>query len=65
LAEGVVLGAQDQAEFERLLSLVGALDLDAAPRDRLVNAVAQRRAAWLAGRLPELFLDYTPKEDAK
>jgi hypothetical protein len=27
--------------------------------------VAQRRAAWLAGRLPELFLDYTPKEDAK
>jgi hypothetical protein len=65
LAEGVVLGAQDQAEFERLLSLVRSVDLDAAPRDRLVNAVARRRADWLAGRLDELFLDYKPKEIAR
>lgn len=57
LAEGVVVRSQRVDEFKRLLGIVKSIDLDAAPGNRLVNVVAQRRASWLSSRIPELFLD--------
>jgi len=58
LAEGVVVRSQRVEEFKRLLDLALSVDPDAAPENRLVNVVARRRASWLSGRIPELFLDY-------
>jgi len=55
-AEAVDVGAQDRADFERLLHQALALDPDAAPGQRLANLIAQRRARWLLGRIDELFI---------
>ena len=48
---------QDKAEFERLLNEALAIDPDAAPRDRMANLVAQKRARWLLGRTDRLFVE--------
>ncbi len=56
-AETVSVGAQDRAEFTRLLKQALAIDPDRAPDFRLANLVAQRRARWLLGRADELFLE--------
>jgi len=44
LATAVALPAQDRAEFERLLNLALAIDVDLHPGWRLANVLAQRRA---------------------
>ena len=51
----MALPKQDVAEFRRLVGLARET-LDAEPGLRLQNAIARRRAAWLAEREPELFI---------
>ena len=55
-AEAVALPEQDRAAFERLLERALAVDADANPGNRLLNAVARRRATWLREHIDELFL---------
>ena len=57
LAESVCVGAQDRAEFLRLLDAALAVDPDAWPEQRLANLVAQKRARWLKSRADELFIE--------
>ncbi len=56
-AEAVMVPAQKRDEFVHLMNLALAVQLDAAPDERLINALAQRRARWLLGHLDELFLE--------
>jgi len=56
-AETVDVATQDRAEFKELLARALAIDIDAAPDQRLSNIIAQRRARWLLGRMDRLFLD--------
>jgi predicted anti-sigma-YlaC factor YlaD len=62
LAESVVLGEQNLAEFKRLLATALAVDPDREPSLRLVNTIAHQRAEWLRARLPDLFFDYETEE---
>jgi hypothetical protein len=55
-AESLALPAQDRAEFERLLGLALAVDLDGAPGARLANRLAQERARQLLAQADDLFL---------
>lgn len=55
-AESVAVRQQDRAQFVDLLHRALAVDVDAAPADRLLNVIAQQRARWLLGRVDELFL---------
>jgi predicted anti-sigma-YlaC factor YlaD len=59
-AEAVCVEKQDYAEFDRLLQQALAIDPDAAPEQRLVNLVMQRRARWLLERREDLFLISEP-----
>ena len=57
-AEAVSLNEQNKKEFEELLK--GVVGADAAalqPNQRLVNLIAQRRAAWLLSRVDQLFIE--------
>jgi predicted anti-sigma-YlaC factor YlaD len=54
-AEAVLVLGQDRAEFERVLRQVLAFDVDTAPRYRLANVLAQRRARALLGHTDDLF----------
>lgn len=56
-AEGVAVAEQDRDKFEASLARALAVDPDADPDSRLLNALAQRRAQWLLGRTRELFLE--------
>ena len=56
LAESVSVAEQDVAEFRALLNQARAIDPDETPDSRLLNIVAQERADWLEGQIPELFL---------
>ena len=56
-AEGVAIADQNRKEFEASLKRALAVDLDADPNSRLLNALAQRRAHWLRSRTKELFLE--------
>lgn len=56
-AESVCVTQQDKAEFTRLLTQVIEFDVDLAPKDRLPNLLAQRRARWLLGRTADLFAE--------
>lgn len=56
LAENVALPAQDQEEFVQLLTRALEIDLDARPRLRLSNRLAQSRARELLEQLDDLFL---------
>ena len=56
-AETVDVATQDRAEFERLLQQALAIDVNAAPEQRLANVIAQRRARWLLGRADDLFIE--------
>lgn len=56
LAETVAVRGQDRQEFNRLLDIALALDLEQAPGWRLANLIAQRRARWLKVRADELFV---------
>jgi len=55
-AESVCVQRQDLRQFDALLQQALAIDPDAAPEDRLVNLVMQRRARWLLSKRDELFL---------
>ncbi len=57
LAENVSVQQQNLAEFQSLLDEAQAVDLERAPQNRLVNVLAQRRAAWLRLHVADLFLD--------
>jgi hypothetical protein len=57
LAEAVVVPEQDLAEFKVLLAAARDVDPAGPPDNRLVNAIALRRADWLEARIPELFLE--------
>lgn len=65
LAEAVSVRAQDAAEFRSLLSAALAVNPQAAPSQRLVNILAQRRAAWLKTKVSDLFLNAEPEEVKK
>jgi len=56
-AESISVGSQNRKEFESLLRRALAIDLDAFPDQRLANALAQKRARWLLGRIGDLFLE--------
>ena len=56
-AESVMLPQQKKQEFQALLEEVVAFDVNKAPEQRVANLIAQRRAKWLLGRMPELFVN--------
>jgi predicted anti-sigma-YlaC factor YlaD len=56
LAENLSVPAQDREEFERLVRQALAVDLDAAPDERLSNRISQARARLLLERIDDLFL---------
>jgi predicted anti-sigma-YlaC factor YlaD len=56
-AEAVAVPTQDLELFLDLVGKAFAIDPDAVPRLRLANSIAHRRAAWLTGQVPELFVD--------
>lgn len=56
-AEALAVRSQDRVQFAQLLGRALAVDLDADPDHRLVNALAQRRARWLLSRVDDLFLE--------
>lgn len=57
-AETVSVGRQDRREFLGLLDKALAFDAGhLAPEWRQANLAAQRKAAWLKGRVDELFLE--------
>jgi len=56
LAESVAVHEQNEAEFRALLARALAVDTDAVPELRVVNRLAQRRAAWLTTQMPFLFI---------
>lgn len=56
LAESVAVAEQDVALFRDLLDKAMAIDVDVRTELRLVNIIAQRRAEWLEGQIPALFL---------
>lgn len=53
----VLVGAQDRRGFVAALERALAVDVDAAPADRLVNRIAQQRARLLLARADELFFE--------
>ena len=55
LATSVAQPAKDRAEFERLLKAALAVDVNKRPTLRLANLIAQKRAAALLARAPQLF----------
>ena len=56
LAEAVIVGEQNLAEFRALIAAALAVDPNMVPRLRLANTIVRRRAEWLRTRIPELFL---------
>jgi predicted anti-sigma-YlaC factor YlaD len=55
LAEGVLVQAQDRAQFTKVLDEVLHADAEAVPRYRLANVLAQRRARALLAHADDLF----------
>jgi predicted anti-sigma-YlaC factor YlaD len=55
-AETVSVAQQTRAEFDSLIEKALAVDVDADPNRRLLNALAHRRAEWLRERADELIL---------
>jgi len=55
-AEGVLVQAQDRARFTEVLSAVLKADPEQAPRHRLANVLAQRRARALLAHADDLFV---------
>jgi predicted anti-sigma-YlaC factor YlaD len=54
-ARGVLVARQDRRGFREALERALAVDVDAAPADRLANLLAQERARRLLARTDELF----------
>ncbi|MCA9537243.1 MAG: hypothetical protein KC620_00060 [Myxococcales bacterium] len=55
-AEGVCINTQDKEQFVALLERALAFDVDAAPRFRLANLIAQKRARWLLDHIDDHFI---------
>jgi predicted anti-sigma-YlaC factor YlaD len=55
-AETVSVPKQNRAEFDSLIEKALAVDVNADPNRRLLNALAHRRAAWLRERADDLIL---------
>ncbi len=55
-AEAASIPNQNREEFSELLDKALSVDIDDEPEHRLINALAQRRAKWLRGRIDEFFL---------
>jgi predicted anti-sigma-YlaC factor YlaD len=62
-AETVAVPKQDRAGFQSALEKALAIEIEQYPLIRLPNLAAQRRAAWLLGRIDEIILPAT--EDNK
>ena len=56
-AEAVAVREQDRALFESLLARALAVDPEARPQEQLQNALAKRRAQWLAALADRLFVE--------
>ncbi len=56
-AELVCVKQGDAKRFDELLNKALAFDVDLAPRHRLANLVAQKRASWLLATKDDLFLE--------
>jgi hypothetical protein len=56
-AEAVAVREQDRPLFESLLARALAVDPEARPQEQLQNALAKRRAQWLAARADRLFVE--------
>jgi predicted anti-sigma-YlaC factor YlaD len=57
LATAVSVKNQDVKEFRALLEKALAVDVDRAPAARLVNAIAQKQAAWLLAHVDDYFVE--------
>lgn len=55
MATSVAQPGKDRSEFERLLKAALAVDVNKRPALRLANLIAQKRAAALLARAPQLF----------
>lgn len=55
MAKSYCVQVQDRELFQRLLSAVDTTSLDVLPEQRLVNAIAKRKAKKLAERIDDLF----------
>jgi hypothetical protein len=55
-AESVCVRTQDKQRFIKLLKEVIVFDADTAPKYRMANLIAQRRAYWLLTQLDNLFI---------
>jgi predicted anti-sigma-YlaC factor YlaD len=64
LAEAVSVKEQNVTEFRSLLEQALAVDVEAAPDQRLANTLAQRRARWLLAHTADYFIDYDENEDS-
>ena len=62
-AEAISIPDQNRSEFYALAEQVLAMDPDKYPENRLVNAIAQRKAQWLLDHIDELFLEGTTDSD--
>ncbi|MCY3745999.1 MAG: hypothetical protein F4Y20_07295 [Acidobacteria bacterium] len=56
-AESGSVASGDRGEFEALLRQALDFDIDGEPGSRLVNQIAQERAAWLLRNVDDYFLD--------
>ena len=56
-AETGSVASGNREEFETLLRQTLDFDIDSEPGVRLLNQVAQERAAWLLGNVDDYFLD--------
>jgi predicted anti-sigma-YlaC factor YlaD len=55
-AETVSIPQQNRAEFDAMIQKALAVDVNADPNRRLLNALAHRRAEWLRARAEDLIL---------
>ena len=55
MAKSYCVQMQDKALFEKLLTTIAETSLEELPEQRLVNAIAKRKAKKLAERIDELF----------
>jgi predicted anti-sigma-YlaC factor YlaD len=58
LAESVSKKEQNYPEFKEILEKALAVDVNAAPDDRLSNTLSQERARWLLDHAEQFFIDY-------
>ena len=56
-ATAVSIPNQDYPEFKTLIDAALAINVEDSPPNRLVNILAQRKAAWLLAHREDLFLD--------